>query len=128
VATGVINDFSSVPDLTQPTSTPVTASPDIQDGEAASTAGAVTDTASSTQFSSIVASFSPTRALGTAKLLTLSLLLTLFIVYFMTHFAVWRKNLKVWENSHYRWIALLQLAGLAAFISYLASSGIGTVG
>jgi len=109
--------------------TPTPTASENSNSVAASTAGAVTATTTGTVgLGSVVAAFSPTRALGTAKLVTLGLLLLLFVVYAVTHLTVWRKGLSVWEGRHYRFVAFLQVTGLAALIGYIASSGFGQVG
>jgi uncharacterized protein YkwD len=107
-----------------PTAVPVSSA----NSQAASTDQTTAKTVSAPRFSTLVAAFSPVRTLGVSKLVTFFVFLLLFLVYAVTHFTVWRKKIKVWESVHYRAFAFIQLSGLAAFVAYLAGSGIGTVG
>jgi len=63
-----------------------------------------------------------------AKLATLALLLTLLIVYVITHITIWRKGIAIWNSRHYKISAALQIIVLVIIIIFLASSGMGSVG
>lgn len=77
---------------------------------------------------SLFAPLSLTRTLSWTTVATLLLLLVLFLVYLITHLAVWRKGLKRWRTARYKLYAASSLSCLLVAIILLASSGFGMVG